>query len=98
MATRHDALWKKLAAELADGIRTRRYSCVDVMTSVVDRFPKLNRPERESIGETTQVYACIQPTGLKEAMNLYESRALEVLSALVVPFEAIALPTGRRAA
>jgi hypothetical protein len=36
MATMHDKLWKKPAAGLANGIRTRRYSRVDVMTPVVD--------------------------------------------------------------
>jgi hypothetical protein len=36
MATMHDKLWKKPAAWLANGIRTRRYSRVDVMTPVVD--------------------------------------------------------------
>ena len=30
--------------------------------------------------ETTQVYARIQPQQLKDALNFYESRALEVLS------------------
>ena len=30
--------------------------------------------------ETAQIYARIQPRQLKEAMNFYEGRALEVLS------------------
>ena len=42
MTTTHDALWTKSAVELADDIRTRRVSCVDVMTSVVERIRKLN--------------------------------------------------------
>jgi amidase len=41
-----EELWKASAVELAAGIRDKRFSCVEVMTSVVERIravnPKLN--------------------------------------------------------
>jgi hypothetical protein len=41
----HEALWKKPEAKLADGIRTRRYSRVDVTT----RDHRLARSNGESV-------------------------------------------------
>ena len=43
-----DVLWKAGAAEIAAGIRARRFSCTEVMTSVVERIRKLN-PELNAI-------------------------------------------------
>ena len=37
-----DALWRLGACELAEGIRAKRFSCVDVMESVVGRIRALN--------------------------------------------------------
>jgi amidase len=35
-------LWQLSAVEIAAGIRSRRYSCSEVMASVVERIRKLN--------------------------------------------------------
>src|SRR5215510_4502510 len=40
--------WKLSAVELAEGIRKRRYSCTDVVTSVLDRIRARN-PELNAI-------------------------------------------------
>jgi amidase len=45
-----EALWKASAVELAAGIRDRRFSCVEVMTSVVERIRALN-PQLNAIVE-----------------------------------------------
>ena len=37
-----EALWRASAVELAAGIRDKRFSCVEVMTSVVERIRALN--------------------------------------------------------
>lgn len=37
-----EALWKKSAVEIAAGIREKRFSCAEVMTSVVERIRALN--------------------------------------------------------
>src|SRR5262249_50083712 len=37
-----EALWRASAVELAAGIRAKRFSCVEVMTSVVERIRALN--------------------------------------------------------
>jgi len=37
-----EALWQKSAVEVAAGIRERRFSCLDVMASVVERIRALN--------------------------------------------------------
>jgi amidase len=37
-----EALWRASAVELTTGIRARRFSCVEVMTSVVERIRALN--------------------------------------------------------
>ena len=37
-----EALWQASAVELAAGIRDRRFSCVEVMTAVVERIRALN--------------------------------------------------------
>jgi amidase len=43
-----DALWRLGACELAEGIRQKRFSCVDVMESIVGRIGALN-PELNAI-------------------------------------------------
>src|SRR5262245_55769578 len=37
-----EALWRASAGELVAGIRAKRFSCVEVMTSVVERIRALN--------------------------------------------------------
>jgi amidase len=37
-----EELWKASAVELAVGIRDKRFSCIEVMTSVVERIRALN--------------------------------------------------------
>src|SRR5262245_24524771 len=37
-----EELWRASAVELAAGIRAKRFSCVEVMTSVVERIRALN--------------------------------------------------------
>ena len=48
-----EELWKASAVELAAGIREKRFSCVEVMTSVVERIRALN-PTLNAIVEDLQ--------------------------------------------
>jgi hypothetical protein len=44
-----EELWRASAVELVAGIRDKRFSCVEVMTSVVERIRALNPNRTKSI-------------------------------------------------
>jgi amidase len=63
-----EALWKASAVELAAGIRDKRFSCVEVMTSVVERIRALN-PKLNAIVVDRSVQALAQAAAADRALT-----------------------------